>query len=78
MTEKLEKLVADIQQRVKVDPAETVIGQLVSKEGARTRFIGGTYELRLAGVAGTCTAGGMGLLHSWLANARRRIERGSK
>lgn len=78
MTERLETLVADIERRMKLDPAESVIGHLVTNEKARSRFVGGTYELRLAGVAGTCTSGGLGLLQSWCRNASRRIERGHK
>ncbi|PTW61399.1 hypothetical protein C8N35_102108 [Breoghania corrubedonensis] len=76
MSERLEKLVEDLKRRLDVDPAAEVIGDLVAREGARARFIGGTYELRLSGVAGTCTAGGSGLLQSWCRNAERRIERG--
>ena len=76
MSERLETLVAGLKPRIDVEPAAEVIGDLVAREGARTRYNSGTYELRLAGVAGTCTSGGNGLLLSWCRNAERRIERG--
>ena len=47
------------------------LDRLVADEGAVHDFRGGTYVLRLAGVTGSCTAGGTGLLTSWLRAARK-------
>ncbi len=55
------------------------IDLLVITLGARRRFVGGTNELRLGGVAGTCTSGGdKPLIESWLRAAKRKLERISK
>ncbi len=35
----------------------------------------GTYQLRHCGATGTCTAGGHGLLASWLRAARKRQQK---
>lgn len=56
-------------------PAVT-IDVLTAMHGARVRYITGTYELRMGGVAGTSTSGGdKELLDSWLRAARRKLER---
>ncbi|WP_048648968.1 hypothetical protein [Nitratireductor soli] len=43
--------------------------------GARFDFRGGAYEMRLAGVAGTATAGREAAKESWLRAVRKRIAR---
>ncbi len=52
----------------KSDPAERFC-RLVDSD---IKFTCGTYQLRHCGAAGTCTAGGRGLLASWLRAARKR------
>lgn len=54
---------------------QIVIDMLVADEGARFRFSSGAYELRLAGVVGTATAGRKAVLESWMRAALRRIAR---
>jgi len=48
---------------------------LINDYGADKRFRGGTDELRFVGALGTCTAGGVGLVQSWLRAAQRKLER---
>ena len=55
----------------KTDPAERFC-RLV---GCDMRFNCGTYQLRHCGATGTCTAGGHGLLASWLRAARKRQQK---
>ena len=55
----------------KSDPAERFC-RLVDSD---IKFTCGTYQLRHCGATGTCTAGGHGLLASWLRAARKRRER---
>ena len=55
----------------KTDPAERFC-RLVDCD---IKFTCGTYQLRHCGAIGTCTAGGHGLLQSWLRAARKRRER---
>lgn len=43
---------------------EAILVDLRKVEGARLQFAAGTHELRLAGVVGTCTSGGDGLIRS--------------
>lgn len=40
--------------------------------GGVVKFSHGTYSLRAGGVVGSCTAGGDGVLKSWLRAARKR------
>ena len=54
-----------------------VVGQLEQEHGATARFLNGTYELKLAKVAATCTAGGEGLLRAWVRAAQRRLSAGA-
>ncbi len=55
---------------------QVVVDVLTAMHGARVRYIAGTYELRMGGVAGTSTSGSdNGLLGSWLRAARRKLER---
>lgn len=54
------------------EPAAMILNELQDAHGARLRFIHGTYELRLDGIAATCTAGGNGLLQAWLRAVARR------
>jgi hypothetical protein len=59
--------------------AQQVIRQLIEREGATHRFIGGTYELRLAGVAGTAASGvAKTLLASWLRAAQRKLAKAGR
>src|SRR3546814_3969726 len=55
----LKAIVGDIDARLHAGekPAD-VISALVAEHGARHRFSGGAYHLRLLGVANSCTAGG--------------------
>jgi hypothetical protein len=55
--------------------AIAIIIDLADSAGARQRFQGGTYELRMAGVAGSCTSGARGLIAAWKRAAARRIEK---
>lgn len=45
----------------------------IRREGADIGMRGGDNYLRLGGVTGTCTAGGLGLISSWLRLARKRV-----
>lgn len=73
------KLVADwIAAAVAVPGADIdhVVKALEASHGARIRFISGTNELRLLGVAATCTSSaGEELLRAWVRAARRAIEK---
>ena len=55
----------------KADPAERFC-RLVDCD---IKFTCGTYQLRHCGATGTCTAGGRGLLASWLRAARKRQQK---
>lgn len=52
-----------------------IIAALERDHDARHRFVHGTYELRLARVTATCTAGDAGLLNAWMRAAERQVER---
>lgn len=53
--------------------ADFIIADL-SRYGGRARFVHGTFELKLARVTATCTAGGSGLLKAWMNAAQRHDE----
>lgn len=48
---------------------------LVHNHNAVEQFTGGSYQLRIAGVTGSCTTGKEGAMRSWLRCARRRLDR---
>lgn len=74
--EQLDRLIDRIAKPLGIgaDPA-AIIDALVRGEGARLRFTGGAYELRLAGVVGIATSGRKAALESWMRAALRRIAR---
>lgn len=56
--------------------AEHVALALETAHAGRRRFINGTNELRLLGVAATCTSGkGAELLRAWVRAARRAVDK---
>ena len=61
-----------IQLRRWHDP-DVIVELLVAEEKAVHRLKNGTYELRLAGIRGSATAGGDALLRSWLRGAGRTL-----
>lgn len=70
---KLERLVSVVDELASHARPETALEHLETNEGAGVAFRGGTYMLTLGGVRGTCTAGGRGVLESWLRAARKRL-----
>lgn len=79
MSSDLAHLVATVEELQAMNTPQVTLDVLVAMHGARSRFIGGTHELRLGGVAGTCTSGwDKPLIESWLRAARRKLERISK
>lgn len=70
----------DVVEGLQAQETPTVVLDiLVAAHGASQRFVGGTNELRLGGVAGTCTSGNdQSLIESWLRAARRKMERTTK
>lgn len=75
----LPQLVGIVEGLHAKNPAQVVVDVLIATHGARSRFVGGTHELRLGGIAGTCTSGNdKPLIESWLRAARRKLERASK
>lgn len=70
---KLQRLVGIVDELYKHARPETAIDRLEQDEGAAVAFRGGTHTLTLGGVRGTCTAGGRGVLESWLRAARKRL-----
>ncbi|WP_127142870.1 hypothetical protein [Pelagibacterium montanilacus] len=46
-----------------------------SRNGGVARFTGGTYEIRMAGTAGTATMGYASAFASWINAANRRLEK---
>lgn len=58
--------------------AYLIVSRLKRDEGAAESFTGGAYVLRLAGVAGSCTAGCDGMLRSWLRAAHRKLEKAGR
>lgn len=67
-------LIAEIDEALeKPGGAARAIRSLCESEGASHQFKSGTYELKLAGVKATCTAGSHGLLRNWQQAARRRV-----
>lgn len=69
----LRALVALIQGYLADHDPDWIIGKLMNDEGASCSFAHGTYELKLATVRATCTAGGAGLLKAWMRAAERRL-----
>ncbi len=70
----LRDLVALIdERRVAKCDGRLVLAELTDRFAARHRFAHGAYELRIAGVTSTSTAGAAGLLTNWQAAARRRL-----
>ena len=53
--------------------ARAALNALVADHAASHRFAGGTYHLRVAGLAVTSTAGGYKLLSAWTGKARRLL-----
>lgn len=51
-----------------------LLEDLVISEGAKYRTTNGTYELALAGIRTSCTAGGRALIKAWLRKAKARAE----
>lgn len=51
-----------------------MIDDLVTSEGAKFKTRNGTYELALAGIRTSCTAGGRGLIKAWLRKAKVQAE----
>lgn len=72
---RLERLIEDIDRARPSGDAKKIIEDLVEREGARHRYISGTYELRMAGVAATSTIGGNSLLTAWQRAATRKISK---
>ena len=60
-------------ERSNAGAAHHTINVLVADHMATHRFGGGTYNLRVAGLAATCTAGGVGLLNAWTRKARKLL-----
>ncbi len=53
--------------------ADWIVAEVARRYGGTARYLNGTYELRIAGIVGTCTAGGVGQLKSWQRAAARKI-----
>lgn len=71
---RLVALIAEIDEAIeKPGGAARAIRSLTESGRASHQFKSGTYELKLAGVKATCTAGSHGLLRNWQQAARRRI-----
>ena len=71
---KLKALIDRIDAWLGQEPeARLVVNALQLQENANYRLSCGTYELRIAGVRATCTAGCHGLLRNWQEAARRAI-----
>jgi hypothetical protein len=72
--DRLRRLLTYVEFHSVVVGEEEVIGELIESKGATRRFAGGTYVLRVAGVAGTATSGSAKqLLASWERAARRKL-----
>lgn len=67
--ETAERILAEASDR---DPAERFAREVVCE----IKFRAGTYQMRHCGAIGSCTAGGRGLLLSWIKAARKRLEKG--
>lgn len=71
---RLEKLIAGIESSIASgESPRKIVDALVRDHGGRLQFTCGADELRIEGVAATCTAFGNGLLLGWVRAARRRI-----
>ena len=55
------------------DSPKLVIANLQGQHGATWRYTGGTYVLRLATIAVSCTAGEHGAVDAWLRKATLEI-----
>ncbi len=54
-------------------PSKAIEGA-VTEAGGVIRFANGTYEMKLARVKATCTAGGLNLISAWQRKAEARLE----
>lgn len=52
-------------------PFEEIVAA-IEAVGGRYRFTNGTYEIKLAKVTATCTAGGLNLVQAWINAAKRK------
>lgn len=50
----------------------------VTEAGGTIRFVNGTYEMKLARVKATCTAGGLNLVSAWKRKAEQRLEQAER
>lgn len=57
--------------------AAWLLTQIEREFGGKVQFRGGAYELRVAKLTASCTAGGRGLLDAWMRAAQRRAEGGA-
>ncbi len=51
-----------------------MMADLIASEGAKYRTTNGTYELTLASIRTSCTAGDHGLIKAWLRKAKAKCE----
>jgi ParB family chromosome partitioning protein len=54
------------------------IDAAITEAGGTIRFANGTYEIKLARVNATCTAGGPNLISAWLRAADKRLEQAER
>lgn len=57
--------------------AREILEALRERHDASVRISAGDSRLTLMGVRATCTSGPLGLLHNWVAGARRKAMSGS-
>jgi hypothetical protein len=68
------KAILDVVHQLKRADPQHALAE-AGKLGAKVRYISGTYEMRLMGVAATCAAGGPCLADAWIRAAYRKLDR---